>query len=87
MTTISPPATRVSGISQRAADRVRGMMAAQRLTSGDLGPVLGLSRSAVSTRVQGKVAMTLDELESISIWLGCPLEALIIERGAAAYSP
>ena len=61
-------------------------MARQQRRMGDLSEVLGLSQAAVSARLNGRQALTVDELVVISRWLDIspvPLMALIVSEESA----
>lgn len=71
--------------SQTLAAELRAEMARQQRRSGDLSEVLGLSQPAVSARLNGRQALTVDELVVIARWLDIspvPLLALIVEESA-----
>lgn len=71
--------------SQTIAGELRAEMARQQRRSRDLAEVLGLSQPAVSARLNGRQALTVDELVTIARWLDIspvPLMALIMEESA-----
>ena len=63
------------------AAEVRGLLAKRRMTQGELAAALGLSRTALSARLNASRPFTVDELFQISDALDADLLALI--AGAA----
>lgn len=72
--------------TRRAAAEIRGLMAARHHSAVDLGPVLGLSRTAATRRFNGDVNFTIDELEKIAGWLDVPITRLISPAPGDTYS-
>lgn len=70
----------------RAAAEIRGLMAARNLNAVDLGPALGLSRTAATRRYNGAVHFTIDELEKIARWLEVPITRLITPAPGHTFS-
>lgn len=72
--------------SQTLAGELRAEIARQQRRMGDLSEVLGLSQPAVSARLNGRQALTVDELVVIARWLDIspvPLMALIVSEESA----
>jgi hypothetical protein len=68
---------------QRVAAGVRAELARQRRNALDLVPVLGLSRNAVYSRVNGKTVFKLDEIDKVTQFLGVSLADLAEPRREA----
>lgn len=69
--------------SQRVAANVRAELGRHRRSQTELGQALGLTQSAVSRRLAGKVAFDIDELHTMAEWLGVTLAVLLGEQAAA----
>lgn len=63
--------------SQRVAANVRAELGRHRRSQADLGQALGLTQSAVSRRLAGKIVFDIAELHTIAAWLGVPLSVLL----------
>lgn len=75
-------------LGRRAAAQVRALMAARRLTGKELGVELNLSAAAISRRLYGDGAFSLDEIETVADWLGVPVTDIIVPAaGPLSYSP
>jgi transcriptional regulator with XRE-family HTH domain len=70
MSTLKVVPDQPSRLTDRVADEVRANMARARMTQTDLAVVLGLTQSAVSKRLRGKIAFSVDELEKVADALG-----------------
>ena len=64
-----PPSQLGTKPSTRAAQEIRALMAARRLTSTDLGKHLGVSRSTASRTINGLTTLDLDRISHIAEWL------------------
>ena len=64
-------------LSQRAARRLRGCLAENRISQTDLARVLHMPQQKVSRKVNGQTPLTLDEIQVVSDALGVPLEAVL----------
>jgi len=67
----------MESLSTHVAANVRAEMARQRKRQADLGDVLGLTQGAVSKRMSGVVALDVDEVGKIAVFLGVPVSALL----------
>lgn len=67
-------------LSQIAAGGLRAEMSRQRKTSNDLASILHCSQSSASRRMTGETGMDLDEIQTVSDWLGVPIGVLLQER-------
>lgn len=74
-------------LTDRVASEVRAQMARIRMTQTALAAVLGLPQSAVSNRLRGKVAFSVDELETVSAALGVHPAALFGGNGPSPSDP
>ena len=64
------------------AAEIRAEMARQRRTGRDLASVLQISQQSASRRMNGETDMSLDEIATVSDWLGLSPTALF-ERASA----
>lgn len=87
MSTLKVVPDQPSRLTDRVADEVRANMARARMTQTDLAVVLGLTQSAVSKRLRGKIAFSVDELEKISDALGVHPASLLGGIGVNSPSP
>lgn len=53
----------------RAAASIRGILRARGLTGAELADRLGIGESAASRRLNGVIAFSLDEIETVAAWL------------------
>lgn len=81
MSTLQAVPDRSQTLTDRVASEVRAQMARIRMTQTALAAVLGLPQSAVSNRLRGKVAFSIDELEKVSAALGVHPAALLGGNG------
>jgi len=84
MSTLRAVPDRSQTLTDRVASEVRAQMARIYMTQTALAAVLGLPQSAVSNRLRGKVAFSVDELEKVSDALGVHPATLL---GGHAGSP
>lgn len=70
--------------TEQVAANVRAEMARQRITQAQLAAVLGRSQQALSSRLSGRVAFSIDEIATVADRLGIPVSALIGEPERAA---
>lgn len=76
-------------LTDLVATRLRGVLAEQRRSQGDMALFLGLSQAAVSRRLAGKIPIDLNEVDALAHWLDVPLARLIPlqpERGGQVNS-
>ncbi len=64
------------------AGEIRAMMARQQVTQSELASVVGQSEAWVSYRLNGKVAIDLNDLERIAAALDVPVDQLFPVRAA-----
>jgi transcriptional regulator with XRE-family HTH domain len=64
------------------ARAVRAEAARAGVTGNELAEALGMSRSALQRRLDGRVDWTISELRQVAGHLGVPIAALIPERVA-----
>lgn len=67
----------MESLSTQVAANVRAEMARQRKRQADLGEVLGLTQGAVSKRLNGAVALDVDEVGKIARFLDVPVASLL----------
>jgi transcriptional regulator with XRE-family HTH domain len=72
-------------LTDRVAAEVRASMARTRMTQTGLAEVLGLTQSAVSKRLRGKIAFSVDELEKAADALG--VHPAVLLGGSSGDSP
>lgn len=87
MSTLRVVPDQPSRLSDRVAAEVRANMARARMTQTDLALALGLTQSAVSKRLRGKIAFSVDELEKIADVLGVHPATLLGGIGGNGPSP
>lgn len=79
------PATAVSrSFTEHVAAEVRAQLARQRVTGRELGRRLVTSPQWVSQRLQGRIAMSTEDLERIAEAIGVPVLSLV---GVSAATP
>lgn len=66
------------------ADRVRGIAAEKRYTQRRIAAVLGLSRSSVTERLNGRVSFSAAELYVLANEMGVPVTRFFPEVARAA---
>ena len=67
----------MESLSTQVAANVRAEMARQRKRQADLGEVLGLTQGAVSKRLNGAVALDVDEVGKIARFLDVSVASLL----------
>ena len=67
----------MSKLQETIAEEIRVLMARRRITQGDLAELLGVSRPTLSSRMNGRVPWTVDELEALANYFDMPITALI----------
>lgn len=87
MSTLRVVPDQPSRLRDRVATEVRANMARARMTQTDLAVVLGLTQSAVSKRLRGKIAFSVDELELVADALGVDPATLLGGRGDTPQPP
>lgn len=87
MSTLKVVPDQPSRLTDRVADEVRANMARARMTQTELALVLGLTQSAVSKRLRGKIAFSVDELEKVADALGVHPAVLLGGIGGNSPSP
>ena len=87
MSTLKVVPDQPARLTDRVADEVRANMARARMTQTDLAGVLGLTQSAVSKRLRGKIAFSVDELEMVAGALGVHPAVLLGGIGGNSPSP
>lgn len=87
MSTLKAVPDQPARLTDRVADEVRANMARARMTQTDLAGVLGLTQSAVSKRLRGKIAFSVDELEMVADALGVHPAVLLGGIGSNNPSP
>lgn len=70
-------------ILQRVAGNIRAEMARQEKDQRDIAPVLGISQPQVSMRLQGRIAIRVDELQKIADYLDVPVGRFYDEERVA----
>jgi DNA-binding Xre family transcriptional regulator len=73
MQAINPP----SGMREAVIVAVRVAMARKNVSGRELAEQIGIPRSALSRRMTGETAFTIDELAAISVALHCTLVELV----------
>lgn len=68
--------------AQRIGANVRAEMARRGVSQTALAEQLGITQTAVSTRLRGKVAFNVDELAAVAAALDVPIGALLAEEPA-----
>lgn len=71
------------GLASKVAAELRAEFARRKLAGRDYAAYAGISQSTISTRLTGRHALDLDELEGICKWLGVNATE-IIERALVA---
>lgn len=66
--------------SDYAARELRAEMARQHKPVADLARILDGSLATATRRLNGSIALSLDELARISGWLGVPVTNFIVEQ-------
>jgi predicted transcriptional regulator len=64
-------------LAQAAARRLRGQLGEQCMSKSEFAELLGWSRAFVQRRIQGEVALNLDELELIQRRTGIRITFLL----------
>lgn len=64
------------------ADKVRGVAAEKRFTQQRIAETLGISRTSVVERVQGRVPFTAPELYELAVAMDAPIARFFPERAA-----
>ena len=64
-------------VSRRVAAEIRALMARQNRKQVDLAAHLGMSQPAVSTRLNGQQALTIDELIAIGTFLRADVPSIL----------
>lgn len=59
------------------ADNVRAAKARRRVTDAQIAAAVGLSRSAINDRMNGRAKFQIDELQAIAAYLDVPLHQLL----------
>ena len=72
------PASRDSdSVSRQVSTEIRAWMARRALTQQDIALALGISRQAVSARLNGQTQWTLDDLAAVAEELGVSVTTLL----------
>lgn len=69
--------TEPGDVSRVVSSEVRAWMARRGLKQADLATALGVTRQAVSLRLSGKTAWTVDDLAVVAKVLDIPITALL----------
>lgn len=75
--------------AEQIANKVRGVAAEHRFTQGRIAETLGLSRTSVTQRIQGRVPFTAPEIATLADAMGVPVQRFfpqpeyIVTRSAA----
>lgn len=85
MTTLKVVPDRPARLTDLVAAEVRAQMARIRMTQTQLAASLGLPQSAVSNRLRGKVAFSVDELQAVAETLG--VHPAVLLGGAPGNTP
>lgn len=71
-------------VSGSIADKVRGVAAEKRFTQARIAATLGLSRTSVVERMNGRVPFTADELLRLASVMGEPITRFFPEHSERA---
>lgn len=66
--------------TERIANRVRGLAAEHRFTQAHIAALLGLSRTSVVERFNGRVPFTATELFDLASAMGVPVDRFFPEQ-------
>jgi transcriptional regulator with XRE-family HTH domain len=72
------------GRSQLVAGEVRATLARRQISGKQLAAHLGVSQFAVSRRLRGETAFSIDELSATADYLGVPVSAFLDASEPAA---
>jgi transcriptional regulator with XRE-family HTH domain len=72
----------MNGTAVTIANKVRGVAAERRCTQGQLAETLGLSRTAVVDRLNGRVPFSAPEIHQLSEQFDVPVSRFFPERAA-----
>lgn len=70
-------------LAAQVGANVRAEMARRRISQRALGEHLSLCQSSVSMRLRGSRPFDVQELESVALFLGVPVSALLADEVAA----
>jgi transcriptional regulator with XRE-family HTH domain len=71
-------ATECNTLTQRVASEIRAELGRRQLSQSDLGQILGIHRTQISKRLQGReLSFTTAELDLIAGALGIPVDRLL----------
>lgn len=79
------PATKPDA-AKRVATEIRGLMAARKYNAVDLAPVLGISTTTATRRVNGDTDISVNEVEAIAAWLDVPITRIIAPAAGTGFS-
>lgn len=71
-------------VTQRIADRARGIAAENRFTQQRIADTLGISRTSVAERINGRVPFTGPELFTLAVAMNVPVSRFFPEMERAA---
>jgi transcriptional regulator with XRE-family HTH domain len=80
------PAMSISRVAAASASNLRAEIARQNRRKGDLGPLLGISASAVTRRLSGETPLDVNELCAVAAWLDVPVTALLPDVASPSQS-
>jgi transcriptional regulator with XRE-family HTH domain len=72
-----PPSRVSDNLSRQVSTEIRAWMARRGLTQQDVALALGISRQAVSARLNGQTQWTLDDLAAVAEALGVSVTTLL----------
>ena len=64
-------------LREEAAGELRALLARRRISASQLGRMLGWKQSYMARRIDGRVALDLDDLQAIAAALDVPVAALL----------
>lgn len=70
-----------TSLREQAAEELRALLARRRMSVSELARRLGVAQSYMARRVDGRVALDLDDLESIAAILGVEVADLLPKGG------
>lgn len=83
---VTPAVAPKINAAKRVATEIRGLMAARKLNSVDLAPVLGISTTTAARRVNGETDLSINEVEAIAAWLDVPIARIIAPAAGTGFS-